>query len=126
MSIITVDLRSRTPIFEQIVCSVEDLVLRGMMKPDEQLPSVRALSAELGINPNTIQKAYAELERRGITYSVNTRGSFVCSDLSPLKEKHKTDTLSRLSVMLEDAGKKGISRKEIMSIIEKVWRDSND
>ena len=126
MSIITVDLQSRTPIFEQIVDCVEDLVLRGMMKPDEQLPSVRALSAELGINPNTIQKAYTELERRGISYSVNTRGSFVCSDLSQLKEKHKSDTLARLSEMLEDASKKGISRQEITSIIEAVWRDSND
>ena len=126
MNMITVDFRSRVPIFEQIVQSVEELVLRGMMKPDEQMPSVRALSAELGINPNTIQKAYAELERRGVIYSAATRGSFVCSEISALKEKSKTDTLLRLSSLLEDAKAKGISRKEIAEIVDNVWRDNND
>ena len=58
MSLIYVDLRSRRPIFEQIVDSVRDLALRGLMQPDEHLPSVRALAAELAINPNTIQKEY--------------------------------------------------------------------
>lgn len=126
MSIITVDLRSRTPIFEQIVCSVEDLVLRGIMKPDEQMPSVRSLSAELGINPNTIQKAYTELERRGIIYSVNTRGSFVSSEIASLREKSKSDMLARLHSQLEDASTKGVSKEEITAIVNKIWRDSND
>ena len=66
MSLIYVDLRSRRPIFEQIVDAVRDLALRGLMQPDEHLPSVRALAAELAINPNTIQKAYGELERQGV------------------------------------------------------------
>ena len=126
MSIITVDLRSRTPIFEQIVCSVEDLVLRGIMKPDEQMQSVRSLSAELGINPNTIQKAYTELERRGIIYSVNTRGSFVSSEIASLREKSKSDILARLHSQLEDASTQGVSKEEITAIVNKIWRDSND
>ena len=67
MNRIYVDLRSRTPIFEQIIDAVQDLAIRGLMQPDEPLPSVRALAAELAINPNTIQKAYAELERRGVS-----------------------------------------------------------
>lgn len=54
MSLIYVDLRSRRPIFEQIVDAVRDLAIRGLMQPDEHLPSVRALAAELAINPNTI------------------------------------------------------------------------
>ena len=76
MSLIYVDLRSRTPIFEQIIECVRDLVIRGLLSPDEHLPSVRALAAELAINPNTIQKAYGELERQGVIYSLAGRGKF--------------------------------------------------
>ena len=126
MNLITVDLRSRTPIFEQIVHSVEELVLRGMMKPDEQMPSVRALSAELGINPNTIQKAYAELERRGIIYSAATRGSFVSSDTSALREKSKTDALKKMTEQMTDAKSKGLKKDEILAIIEQIGRESKE
>ena len=126
MSVISVDFRSRTPIFEQIVASVENLVLRGIMKPDEQLPSVRALSAELGINPNTIQKAYSELERRGIIYSAATRGSFVNSDTAALREKNKEQLLVKLEESIRDAKTKSVTKEEILSLAEKIWRESND
>ena len=126
MSVISVDFRSRTPIFEQIVASVENLVLRGIMKPDEQLPSVRALSAELGINPNTIQKAYSELERRGIIYSAATRGSFVNSDTAALREKNKEQLLAKLEESIRDAKTKSVTKEEILSLAEKIWRESND
>ena len=121
MNLITVDLRSRTPIFEQIVQSVEELVLRGMMKPDEQMPSVRALSAELGINPNTIQKAYAELERRNIIYSAATRGSFVSSDTTALREKSKAQALEKIREYMSDARSKNVEKDEILEIIEQIW-----
>ena len=121
MTLITVDLRSRTPIFEQIVQSVEELVLRGMMKPDEQMPSVRALSSELGINPNTIQKAYAELERRGVIYSAATRGSFVSSDTTALREKSRADALEKMREYMNDAKSKNIEKDEILAIIEQIW-----
>ena len=75
---ILIDYKDRRPIYEQIVDKVEELIIKGVMLPDSQMPSVRALSVELAINPNTIQKAYAELERRGFLYSVKGKGSFVC------------------------------------------------
>ena len=74
---ITVDLRSRKPIYEQIVDNVKALVLTGVMKPDEQLPAVRKLAVDLTINPNTIQKAYAILEAQQIVYSIPGRGIFI-------------------------------------------------
>ena len=126
MSVISIDLRSRTPIFEQIVASVENLVLLGIMKPDEQMPSVRALSAELGINPNTIQKAYSELESRGIIYSVATRGSFVSSDIAELQKKNKARLLAKLEESIRDAKTKSVTKEEILSLAEKIWRESND
>ena len=66
MSSLSIDLKDRRPIYEQLIDQIMDLVLHGVMQPGEQLPSVRALAGELAINPNTIQKAYAELERQGI------------------------------------------------------------
>jgi GntR family transcriptional regulator len=71
------DLRSRAPIYEQLVDKIKELIINNVLKPDEQLPAVRVLASELTINPNTIQKAYRELEHRGYIYSVPGKGSFV-------------------------------------------------
>lgn len=71
------DLRSRSPIYEQLVNKIKELIINNVLKPDEQLPAVRVLASELTINPNTIQKAYRELEHSGYIYSVPGKGSFV-------------------------------------------------
>ncbi len=71
------DLRSRAPIYEQLAEKVKELIIYNVLKPDQQLPAVRVLAGELTINPNTIQKAYRELESRGYIYSVPGKGSFV-------------------------------------------------
>ncbi len=71
------DLRSRAPMYEQLVEKIKELIINNVLKPDEQLPTVRVLAGELTINPNTIQKAYRELEHRGYIYSVPGKGSFV-------------------------------------------------
>lgn len=71
------DLRSRAPMYEQLVEKIKELIINNVMKPDEQLPAVRVLASELTVNPNTIQKAYRELEHRGYIYSVPGKGSFV-------------------------------------------------
>ena len=126
MSLISVDLRSRTPIFEQIVTCVEELVLRGIMKPDEQLPSVRSLASELGINPNTIQKAYAELENRGIIYSLNARGSFVSSEIGELRERSRAQLLKTVRENLREAMKRKISKSDIEALLNEVWGDKDD
>lgn len=74
---IHLDHRDRRPIYEQIVESVRQQIRAGVLQPGDQLPSVRELSASLSINPNTIQRAYRELERTGWTVSQPGRGSFV-------------------------------------------------
>ena len=73
---IVIDYKDTRPIYEQIVERFKTLILKGAMQSDEQMPSVRNLAMELSINPNTIQKAYAELERQGFIYTVKGRGSF--------------------------------------------------
>lgn len=72
-----IDLMSRTPIYEQLYRRVTQLILKGVLKEQDKLPSVRSLAGDLGVNPNTVAKAYALLERDGIIYSLAGRGSFV-------------------------------------------------
>ena len=79
------DYKDRRPIYEQVVSKLEELMLLGAMKENEPLPSVRSLAMELSINPNTIQRAYVELERQGYIYTVKGKGSFV-ADNTAMKE----------------------------------------
>lgn len=72
------DVRSRKPIYEQLTDKVKEMILHGILQTDEQLPSVRTLSQQLTVNPNTIQKAYRELEREGYIYSLQGEREF-CS-----------------------------------------------
>lgn len=74
---ITIDLQNRKPIYEQIVERFQTLIVNGILEPDSQMPSVRALAMDLSINPNTIQKAYSVLEQDGYIYPVKGRGNFV-------------------------------------------------
>ena len=76
-----IDPLSRIPVYEQIVTQAENLVTKDVLKPGDPLPSVRSLSIQMSINPNTIQKAYTELERRGLLVSVSGKGSFVRKNL---------------------------------------------
>ena len=76
---ILLDLKDSRPIYEQVAERFQELMMLGILEEDSQMPSVRGLAMELSINPNTIQRAYGELERRGYTYSIKGRGSFVGS-----------------------------------------------
>ena len=115
---ITVVLKSRIPIYEQIVDSVKSAILSGLLKPDEQLPAVRKLAVELAINPNTIQKAYAILESQQIVYSLPGRGSFVSADTGALLDAHHAKIINELKSLISEAEKTGISRGEILALIE--------
>ena len=72
-----IDLQSRTPIYEQLYRKTVELIIKGVLKENDQLPSVRTLAKEQGVNPNTVAKAYQELERSKVIYSLSGRGSFV-------------------------------------------------
>lgn len=115
---ITVDLRSRVPIYEQIVDSIKSAILSGCLQPDEQLPAVRKLAVELAINPNTIQKAYSILESQQIVYSLPGRGNFVSADPSALMQSHRAKIMSELVELLHEADRSGIPREEILELIE--------
>lgn len=83
------DYQSRLPIYEQLYRSITRMAALGGMDPGEALPSVRALAQELGVNPNTVQKAYQMLEHDGIVYSVPGKGSFLARNESAVEQRKK-------------------------------------
>ena len=113
---IILDYKDRRPIYEQVVEKMEELMLLGILREHEALPSVRSLATELSINPNTIQRAYAELERRGYIYVVKGKGSFVAEN-GTMRENRKKETLIQVRDILDEAIRLGISGQEIMEMV---------
>ena len=114
---IIIDYKDTRPIYEQIVEKIRTLILKGVLEPDSQLQSVRSLAMELSINPNTIQKAYTELERQGFIYTTKGRGNFVRYDKSLLEVK-KEELRGKVEEVLKEADELGISRKELLEGVE--------
>lgn len=123
MSLIAVDTRSRKPIYEQLVENIRACVLSGDLAPGEQLPSVRALAGELAINPNTIQRAYNELERVGVTISVPGRGSFISEDITRLVDSRRRTSLEAIDEKMREAKNIGVAKAEVIDLADKIWED---
>lgn len=119
---IQLDLKSGVPICDQVVNGFIRLKALGIMKGGEQLPSVRALASKLSVNPNTIQKAYAILEGRGIIYSVKGKGSFLSDDDRAHNAVHENAVKTFLNA-LSSAAQLGVTKEEFLSIIENYYKD---
>ena len=109
---IILDYKDARPIYEQVVDKFQKLILTGALEPNTKMPSVRSLAVELSINPNTIQRAYSELEREGFIYTVKGRGNFVAYDESLLRYR-KDEIYRKLEEIVREAGEIGISRQEL-------------
>jgi len=121
---IVIDYKDRRPIYEQVVERFQELIVKGGLKPGEQMPSVRNLAMELSINPNTIQKAYAELERRGFTYTVKGRGSFIAARDDFLEYKQR-EVLEHYEKDVESARDIQISRTVLEGIIDEYYGEGD-
>ncbi len=110
---IMLDYKDTRPLYEQIVEKFQTLILKGVLAQDEQLPSVRSLAMELSMNPNTIQRAYAELERQGFIYTVKGRGGFV-NYHENLLEIRKEKLKERIRSVLKEAEELNIPVKELL------------
>ncbi|MCI8838507.1 MAG: GntR family transcriptional regulator [Hungatella sp.] len=117
---IILDYRDRRPIYEQIVERFQELMMSGGLEQDAQLPSVRSLAMDLSINPNTIQRAYAELERQGYIYSVKGKGSFV-ADNSVLKDGRKQALLKKQEETALEAWRFDVDREALKDIIDRIY-----
>ena len=116
---IVIDYQDRRPIYEQIVERFQILILKGVLEQDEQMPSVRNLAMELSINPNTIQKAYAELERQGYIYVVKGRGNFV-SESDRLLDNRMNALKEAVIEKAKEALEFGISLDELIVLLREL------
>ena len=119
---ILIDYQDRRPLYEQIVEKFRMLIMRGVLEADTQMPSVRSLAAELSINPNTIQRAYAELERQGFIYPVKGRGNFVSPNLKVQEERRRAYT-EKLKELLKEGHDMGLEREAVLALLDEVWSD---
>jgi len=123
--VIVIDYKDRRPIYEQIVERFQELILKGVLEADSQLPSVRNLAMELSINPNTIQKAYSELERQGYIYSVMGKGSFIAVTDRLIKKK-KEEILDAASQLVKLAKEYGVTKDEFTRVIIEGFKEEYD
>ena len=114
---IVLDYRDRRPLYEQVTEKLEELIFSGVLPPDRRLPSVCSMATELSINPNTIQRAYAELERQGYIYSIQGKGSFV-SDGRYLVEGIRKDWEKQFDAAIEEGLRIGVSYQDMIKILE--------
>ena len=113
---IHLDYRDPRPIYEQIKQEFTRLILSGAISPGEKLPSVRELASTLSINPNTIQRAYRELESGGFVVSVPGKGSFA-AEARPLQEQKKRELFEKIASLCLEAYALGATRGELLSRI---------
>ena len=123
---ISIDKQSRTPVYEQLVDAFEKEIILGIRQPDSIIPSVRALSVELGINPNTVQKAYLELERRNITYSVPGVGRFVSAEGAAILKKDLSEAEALLQKGVEYMKRAEVPLSEVIRRVQELYGKNND
>lgn len=120
-----ISLNGNLPIYEQLIEKIEEMVLLGVLEPDTAIPSVRDFASELAINPNTVQKAFSELDKRGVTYSVSGKGRFVTSDIEKIlkqkSDKHIEDMLSSVRELI----KLDVDKSILIHEIEKLYKEGN-
>ena len=120
------DPMSRVPIFEQLCRQVETLILIGVLADGAQLPSVRTLSCELSVNPNTIQKAYTDLIQKGILCAVPGKGCFVAYDAAAVLHAHSRKRLTAFEDTVRDLKLAGITKEELLARIDTVYTERSD
>ena len=122
---ISLNYRDSRPIYEQIRDGLRKLIVTGALSADEKLPSVRALAAQLAINPNTIQRAYMELEQQGLICPVKGKGSFV-TDSSRIRQIGVEETLSELKKITEKGMALGVGEEEMIGVIRLCYKEGNN
>ena len=121
---IRVDASSFVPIYEQIKAGIRGRIARDALKPGEALPSIRDLAAELIVNPNTVARAYRELEHEGVITTRQGKGCFVADRSESLAREEKRAALDRiLERAADEAGSFGFSAAEIREALEKSLND---
>ena len=115
-----INYRSGEPIYQQIYDEVVKEISLGLLTPQEKLATVRELASTLGINPNTVSKAYQMLEQSGYIYSAVGKGSFVADSTGKLAGL-KENTMKALDKDLKDAARLGVTKEEVTTLVDKTY-----
>ena len=118
---IHLDYRDSRPIYEQVRDGLRKLMVTGMLRPGDKLPSVRALAVELAINPNTIQRAYGQLEAEGYILSVSGKGTFV-AELQDQNHLRRTELEEKLRPLRDELRSLGMTAREWAAL----WEGGNN
>lgn len=121
---IVLDYRDKRPIYEQIVDKLEHLIVCGALESNTKMPSVRSLAMELSVNPNTIQRAYAQLEQDGYLYTVAGRGNYV-TGTQEWKAGRIHSIMQELGQTLSQARDIGIPLAELENLLQQVYADAS-
>lgn len=116
-----IDVMSRVPVYEQIVEQTKKYILTGVLNDGDQIPTVRQLSAQLSLNPNTIAKAFKELDRQGLTYSLPGRGCFISANAKNILQNEKRQGLTELEEQIKELALSGIDKEELHRLIDTVF-----
>ncbi|MBE6003451.1 MAG: GntR family transcriptional regulator [Lachnospiraceae bacterium] len=115
-----VNLQSKEPIFEQIQTQILSFIEAGVLKPGDKLPSVRQLATENGINPNTVAKAYAQLEQKGYVYNLPKKGVYV-AEISM-----ENSRMLQITSLLKPLRDSGVTKDEVLQALDRVYGEDND
>ncbi|MDE6362926.1 MAG: GntR family transcriptional regulator [Lachnospiraceae bacterium] len=121
---ILIDHKDRRPIYEQIIERFQQMILCGVLQPNASMPSVRSLAMELSLNPNTIQRAYQELERAKYIYTIKGKGSFV-SETAAAAANKRQEIQREMQGTVDKALLSGISAEELPEILTACIQNSS-
>jgi len=122
--LINIDSRSSKPIYEQIIERIKENIIKGILKPGDKLPSVRELAAAITINPNTISKAYSELERTKAIEVIRGKGTFVAENFKPVINEEKMRRIKEhMKEIIIEAHYIGIDKYMLIDILNEVYSE---
>lgn len=119
---IDIQTKSGRPIYEQIERQIKDMIITGILKEGEMLPSIRTLAADSKISVITVKRAYEDLEKEGMVYSVQGKGFYVDTpDLQYMKEKKTVGLEEKLGEWVDAAKTSGMSKEEALDMLGILW-----
>lgn len=122
---LNIRLEGKLPIYEQLYNGISQLISSGELLPDERLPAVREVAKQFGINPNTVQKAYVQLEQSGLIYSIPAKGSYVSAEKDAAAAV-KSEALRKAEQEMRRAYRAGVNKEEIISLAESIWSEGRN
>ncbi|MEF9952558.1 MAG: GntR family transcriptional regulator [Clostridium sp.] len=119
---IKIDPRSSMPIYEQIVSGIKEAIVKGTFDKGDKIPSIREMAGILSTNPNTVSKAYGELERQGVIETLRGRGTFICENYKPKLEEERMNSLkSALKGVVLEAKYLNLTDDKLCEIIKELY-----